>query len=101
RGGVSVAASVNGSNGSSVELAMDDAGPGVPPDDLERLFDKFFRVERSGEGSRRGMGIGLAVVRGLTEAIGGSVAAEASSLGGLRVVVTIPVAAEPPARGEE
>jgi two-component system sensor histidine kinase KdpD len=42
------------------------------------------------------MGIGLAVVRGLTEAMGGRVAAERSALGGLRVVVGIPVAAEPP-----
>ena len=79
-----------------VELAVDDGGPGVPPDDLDRLFDKFFRVDRAGEGSRRGMGIGLAVVRGLTEAMGGRVNAERSALGGLRVVVGIPVAAEPP-----
>ena len=44
------------------------------------------------------MGIGLAVVRGLTEAMGGRVAAEASPLGGLRIVVGLPLAAEPPAR---
>jgi two-component system sensor histidine kinase KdpD len=87
-------------NGGTVELAVDDGGPGVPPDDLERLFDKFFRVERAGEGSRRGMGIGLAVVRGLTEAMGGRVAAERSPLGGLRVVVDIPVASDPPRRAD-
>jgi two-component system sensor histidine kinase BaeS len=67
---------------------------------LERLFDKFFRVERAGEGSRRGMGIGLAVVRGLTESMGGRVAAERSPLGGLRVVVDIPVASDPPRRAD-
>jgi two-component system sensor histidine kinase KdpD len=87
-------------NGGTVELAVEDGGPGVPPDDLERLFDKFFRVERAGEGSRRGMGIGLAVVRGLTEAMGGRVAAERSPLGGLRVVVDIPVASDPPRRAD-
>jgi two-component system sensor histidine kinase KdpD len=87
---------VNGTGPRVVELAVDDGGPGVPPGDLERLFDKFFRVERPGEGSRRGMGIGLAVVRGLTEAMGGRVAAEASRLGGLRVVVGLPAAEEPP-----
>jgi two-component system sensor histidine kinase KdpD len=86
----------NGTGPRVVELAVDDGGPGVPPDDLERLFDKFFRVERPGEGSRRGMGIGLAVVRGLTESMGGRVGAEASPLGGLRVVVALPAAEEPP-----
>jgi two-component system sensor histidine kinase KdpD len=87
-------------NGGTVELRVDDGGPGVPDDDLERLFDKFFRVERAGEGSRRGMGIGLAVVRGLTESMGGRVAAERSPLGGLRVVVDIPVASDPPRRAD-
>jgi two-component system sensor histidine kinase KdpD len=86
------ASSLNG----TIDLAIDDAGPGVPPDDLERLFDKFFRVERAGAGPRRGMGIGLAVVRGLTESMGGRVAAEAIPLGGLRVVVGLPAAEEPP-----
>ena len=54
-------------------------------------------VARTGEGSRRGMGVGLAVVRGLTEAMGGRVAAAASKLGGLRITVSLPEAAEPPA----
>ena len=84
----------------SVELAVDDAGPGVPAEDLDRLFDKFFRVARAGEGSRRGMGVGLAVVRGLTEAMGGRVAAAASPLGGLRITVSLPEAAEPPASAD-
>ena len=67
----------------AIELSVDDAGPGVPAEDLDRLFDKFFRLDRAGGGSRRGMGIGLTVVRGLTEAMGGRVAAESSPLGGL------------------
>ena len=46
------------------------------------------------------MGIGLAVVRGLTESMGGRVAAERSPLGGLRVVVDIPVASDPPRRAD-
>ncbi|MFL5770234.1 MAG: ATP-binding protein [Chloroflexota bacterium] len=79
-----------------VELAVDDAGPGVPREDVDRLFEKFFRVDRPGEGSRRGMGIGLAVVRGLTDAMGGRVVAEPSPLGGLRVVVSLPIGGEPP-----
>jgi two-component system sensor histidine kinase KdpD len=79
-----------------IRLLVDDAGPGVPAQSLAGLFDKFYRVERTGAGSRRGLGIGLAVVRGLAEAMGGGVEATASSLGGLRVTVELPVAAAPP-----
>jgi two-component system sensor histidine kinase BaeS len=57
------------------------------------LFEKFYRVPRKGEGSRRGTGIGLAVVLGLVEAMGGRVTARASDLGGLAVDVDLPVAA--------
>ena len=66
-----------------VRLTVEDGGPGVPAEALPRLFEKFYRVPRQGEGSRRGTGIGLAVVRGLVEAMGGPVAARPSALGGL------------------
>ena len=45
----------------------------MPPEALPRLFEKFYRVPRKGEGSRRGTGIGLAVVQGIVEAMGGKV----------------------------
>jgi two-component system sensor histidine kinase KdpD len=76
-------------------IVVEDAGPGVPAEALGRLFDKFYRVERRG-GSRRGLGIGLAVVRGLAEAMGGQVEAGESPLGGLRILVRLPVAEIPP-----
>ena len=76
-----------------VRVAIEDGGPGVPPEALPRLFEKFYRVPRKGEGSRRGTGIGLAVVRGLVEAMGGHVSARASDLGGLAVEFDVPVAA--------
>ena len=47
-----------------VRVTIEDGGPGVPDESLPRLFEKFYRVPRKGEGSRRGTGIGLAVVRG-------------------------------------
>ena len=78
-----------------MRLTVEDDGPGVPPDALEHLFEKFFRVRRRGETSRPGTGIGLAVVRGLTEAMGGSVSARPSALGGLAVDVMLPLAPEP------
>ena len=79
-----------------VRIRVEDAGPGVPAASLPRLFDKFYRVPRAGEGSRRGLGIGLGVVKGLTEAMGGEVAANASPLGGLAVDVLLQAAPEPP-----
>jgi two-component system sensor histidine kinase KdpD len=79
-----------------VRIRVEDAGPGVPAASLPRLFDKFYRVPRQGEGARRGLGIGLGVVRGLTEAMAGEVRASASPLGGLAVDVFLEAAPEPP-----
>jgi two-component system sensor histidine kinase KdpD len=75
----------------NVALTVEDGGPGVPAEDLDVVFDRFRRLDRVGPGdARRGFGLGLAVVRGLTEAMGGSVRAERSELGGLAVTVTLP-----------
>jgi two-component system, OmpR family, sensor histidine kinase KdpD len=80
----------------AVELVVEDGGPGVPPEARARLFDKFYRVGRRGEGSRRGLGIGLSVVLGMVEAMNGSVRAETSELGGLAVRMVLPAAPAPP-----
>jgi two-component system sensor histidine kinase KdpD len=80
-----------------IRILVEDGGMGVPARSIGRLFEKFFRVDRSDAGSRRGLGIGLAVVRGLAEGMGGSVEASPSPLGGLRIAVELPVAAGPPA----
>jgi two-component system sensor histidine kinase KdpD len=79
-----------------VELSVEDGGPGVPADELDRLFTRFHRVARPGEGARRGMGIGLSVVKGLTEAMGGAVRAAPSSLGGLAVTIALRTVEPPP-----
>jgi two-component system sensor histidine kinase KdpD len=78
-----------------VRLAIEDAGPGVPDAALARLFDKFYRVPGRPETSRAGTGIGLAVVRGLVEAMGGRVGARQSGLGGLAIDIDLPAAAVP------
>ena len=72
-----------------MQLTIEDGGPGVPPDAIPRLFEKFYRVPRQGEGSRRGTGIGLSVVRGLVEAMGGQVSARQSALGGLAIDIDL------------
>jgi two-component system sensor histidine kinase KdpD len=75
-----------------VRLTIEDAGTGVPEEHLSRLFEKFYRVPGGPRSSRSGVGIGLAVVRGLTEAMGGSVAARRSELGGLAIDLDLPIA---------
>jgi two-component system sensor histidine kinase KdpD len=65
--------------------------------DRERLFEKFLRLPAATEGSRRGLGVGLAIVRGMTEAMGGTVSASPSPMGGLRIEVDLPAAAAVPA----
>jgi two-component system, OmpR family, sensor histidine kinase KdpD len=80
-----------------IRLTVEDAGPGVPADALPRLFEKFYRVPGRDRGSRSGTGIGLAVVRGLAEAMGGQVSARQSSLGGLAIDLDLPAAPIPAA----
>ncbi len=80
-----------------VRLTIEDGGPGVPDDALGRLFDKFYRVPGSKKTSRSGTGIGMAVVRGLVDAMGGQVSARRSAMGGLAVDIDLTIApAQPP-----
>jgi two-component system sensor histidine kinase KdpD len=80
-----------------VRLAVEDSGPGVPEALLDRVFEPFFRARsRAGEqADRPGTGIGLAVVRGLVQAMGGEVRARRSELGGLAVELDLPLASLP------
>jgi signal transduction histidine kinase len=63
----------------------------IPPDDLARIFERFYRVEKSRDRSRGGAGIGLAIVRQLVEAAGGRVGAE-STQGQTRFWFSLPAA---------
>jgi two-component system sensor histidine kinase KdpD len=76
-----------------VRLTVEDAGPGVPDQALPKIFDKFYRVPGVAGGSRSGTGIGLAVVRGLVEAMGGEVSGRRGELGGLAIDIDLPAAA--------
>jgi two-component system sensor histidine kinase KdpD len=83
-----------------VRLMIDDGGAGVPDRARERLFSKFQPLPSTRQGSRPGLGLGLAIVRGMAEAMGGSVVAEQSRLGGLRIVVELPGAGAAPRESE-
>ncbi len=68
----------------SVVIRVEDEGPGIPPGDLERIFDKFYRVHAQ-DRQRAGTGLGLAICRGFVEAMGGTITAGNRSAGGARV----------------
>jgi two-component system sensor histidine kinase KdpD len=89
---------VNPPDGDRVRLTVEDGGPGVPDAELERVFQKFYRVSRRGPAAKAGSGVGLAVVRGFAEAMGATVSARRSELGGLAVDLDLPVAS--PASGD-
>ncbi len=73
-----------------VRFILVDNGPGVPELDLPRIFDRFYRADKSRSPHSGGSGIGLAIVRSLIEAQGGKVWAEAAQPQGLRIVMSLP-----------
>ena len=59
-----------------VVVSVTNSGPGIPPEDLPHVFERFYRVEKSRDAALGGAGIGLAIVRQLVESCGGSVGAD-------------------------
>lgn len=80
--------------GAAIEIRLDDTPPGVPEGDLERLFDPLYRADPSRSRAFGGSGLGLAIARAITQAHGGRLRAEPSSLGGLAMVLTLPLKPE-------
>jgi signal transduction histidine kinase len=74
----------------SVEIHIDDNGPGVPEESLEELFTPFFRLETSRNRGTGGTGLGLAVARSIVLAHGGELKLENLAAGGLRAKVKLP-----------
>jgi signal transduction histidine kinase len=79
----------------TVRLTVDDDGPGIPPDDRERVFERFTRLDDSRARHAGGTGLGLAVVRTIVTRHHGQVRAEASPLGGARLTLDLPAAPAP------
>ena len=69
----------------SVEITIDDNGPGIPPDKYEDVFRPFFRLDESRNVDTGGVGLGLTIARDVARSHGGDVALAPSPLGGLRV----------------
>jgi signal transduction histidine kinase len=86
QGGVITIAAESGSD--SVQFSVRDTGPGIPPEDLARIFGKFWQAKR---GDKRGVGLGLAIARGIVEAHGGSIAVRSEMGRGSVFTFSLPV----------
>jgi len=82
-----------GRAGSSVVVTITDHGPGLSADDLDHVFDKFYRAANAATG---GTGLGLSICRGLVEAHGGTLTAANAPGAGARFIVRLPANGAPP-----
>ena len=74
----------------SVRVAVEDTGPGIEPGELERIFDRFYRVDPSRTRATGGAGLGLTIARQLVEAHGGVIYAQSTPGVGSRFVFELP-----------
>jgi two-component system sensor histidine kinase KdpD len=75
--------------GAFMEIEVADRGTGIPPEDLTRIFDKFYRVQRPDNVS--GTGLGLSISKGIVQAQGGFIAAENREGGGTIITISLPL----------
>jgi signal transduction histidine kinase len=73
-----------------IRILVEDDGPGIPPDERERVFDRFHRTDAARDRASGGTGLGLAIVRAIAEAHGGAVRAGSSAEGGARLELELP-----------
>jgi len=76
--------------GDQIAIAVSDDGPGLPEEDLSRVFERFYRVDKSRARDPGCTGLGLAIVKHLVELHGGTARAENRPEGGARFVLTLP-----------
>ena len=77
---------------SKAEVSVADEGPGIPTQDREHLFDRFYRAEQSRTREKGGAGLGLAIAKKIVEAHRGSIGVAASPTGGAVFSVRLPLA---------
>jgi signal transduction histidine kinase len=73
-----------------VKIAIHDSGPGLSPEDLNRIFDRFYRADSSRQREDGGSGLGLAIARSIVRLHNGQLSAESEPGGGLRVIISLP-----------
>ncbi len=92
-GKIRIGAAMDNEEG-SLKVLLEDNGPGIPPEDLERIFERFYRVEKTRSRDYGGTGLGLPIARRLVEAHGGRIWLESAVGKGTTVWFTLPVVAE-------
>jgi len=78
--------------GGQVVICVRDTGPGIPPEELPRIFDRFYRADKSRSRGTGGSGLGLAIVRSIVELHKGSIRVESKTGEGACFTVTLPAA---------
>jgi two-component system, OmpR family, sensor histidine kinase BaeS len=73
-----------------IEFAIQDSGPGLPPEEVGRIFERFYRADPSRQREDGGSGLGLAIAKSIVQAHGGQITAESDPGKGLRVSITLP-----------
>ncbi len=81
----------------TISISVSDNGPGVPAEELSRIFEPFHRLDLARSRETGGSGLGLAIVRSAVESCGGEVHASISTVGGLRITLRLPKAPGLPA----
>jgi signal transduction histidine kinase len=76
---------------SMIEIAVTDTGPGIPPEDLEHIFERFYQVDKSRAGKNRGIGLGLTIAKQIVEAHGGKIRTESVIGLGTKFTVILPI----------
>jgi two-component system OmpR family sensor kinase len=76
--------------GARLEIAVDDDGPGIPEQERERVFEPFYRLDRSRDRATGGFGLGLSIAHKAVALHGGTIRVEQSRLGGARFVISLP-----------
>jgi signal transduction histidine kinase len=87
------------SDGEHIVFSVRDYGIGIPPDELPRIFDRFYQVDSSSTRTFRGTGLGLSLVRDLLDHLGGTIEVQSTPGDGSKFIVTIPIRYEPPQPG--
>lgn len=73
-----------------IEISFSDNGPGIPPEDKDRIFQKFYQVEKKFTGQVKGLGLGLALSKHIIESAGGRIELESGIGKGVKFIITLP-----------